>query len=125
VTTLIDGEDGVRKAIIERIRAKDLEINAVKAEQTQYRASLDQVRSKEEKAGADIPKMQEERNACYEIIKAKREEIRRLRSEFKTTEDEYWVGGCRFKRFKSRVSHAALTLSHALFIPYKLKSVDP
>lgn len=87
----INGEDGVRKAIIERIRAKDLEINAVKAEQQQYRASLDQVRSKEEKAGADIPKLQEERNACYEIIKAKREEIRRLRAEFKANEDEYWA----------------------------------
>ena len=87
----ITGEDGARKAVIERIRAKDAEINAVKAEQQQYRASLDAVRSKEEKAGADIPKMQEERNACYEIIKAKREEIRRLRAEFKTKEDEYWA----------------------------------
>ena len=44
-----------------------------------------------EKAGANIPKLQEERNACYEIIKAKREEIRRLRAEFKSTEDEYWA----------------------------------
>ena len=87
----INGEDGVRKAIIERIRAKDLEINAVKAEQQQYRATLDQVRSKEEKAGADIPKLQEERNACYEVIKAKREEIRRLRVEYKAKEDEYWA----------------------------------
>mmetsp|Transcript_39559 Transcript_39559/g.63449 ORF Transcript_39559/g.63449 Transcript_39559/m.63449 type:complete len:585 (-) Transcript_39559:270-2024(-) len=87
----ISGEDGNRKAIIERIRAKDLEINAVKAEQQQYRATLDAVRSKEEKAGADIPQMQEERNASYEIIKAKRDEIRRLRTEFKATEDEYWT----------------------------------
>lgn len=87
----ISGEDGNRKAIIERIRAKDLEINAVKAEQQQYRATLDAVRSQEEKAGADIPQMQEERNASYEIIKAKRDEIRRLRTEFKATEDEYWT----------------------------------
>ena len=62
----------------------------MKAEQGVVRAALDATRSKEEKAGADIPKMQEERNACYEVIKAKREKIRALRADFKKTQDEYW-----------------------------------
>ena len=84
------GDDGSRRAIIERLRAKDAEIDAVKAEQGVVRAALDATRSKEEKAGADIPKMQEERNACYEVIKAKREKIRALRADFKKTQDEYW-----------------------------------
>jgi uncharacterized coiled-coil DUF342 family protein len=84
------GDDGARRAIIERLRAKDAEIDAVKAEQGVVRAALDATRSKEEKAGADIPKMQEERNACYEVIKAKREKIRALRADFKKTQDEYW-----------------------------------
>ena len=79
----ISGEDGSRKAIIERLRAKDAEINAVKAEQQRIRGELDATRSKGDEVGADIPKMQEERNACYEVIKGKREEIRGLRAAHK------------------------------------------
>ena len=87
----ISGEDGSRKAIIERLRAKDAEINAVKAEQQRIRGELDATRSKGDEVGADIPKMQEERNACYEVIKGKREEIRGLRAAHKKAEDEYWT----------------------------------
>ena len=87
----ISGEDGSRKAIIERLRAKDAEINAVKAEQQRIRGELDATRSKGDEVGAELPKMQEERNACYEVIKGKREEIRGLRAAHKKAEDEYWT----------------------------------
>lgn len=86
----ISEQEGIRKAIVERLRGKDVDINGVKAEQQGYRAVLDETRSKEDAAMADIPKLQNERNKCYETIKAKREEIRRLRTEFKKAEDEHW-----------------------------------
>ena len=65
-------------AIIERLRAKDAEINAVKAEQQRIRGELDATRSKGDEVGADIPKMQEERNACYEVIKGNAGDFRAL-----------------------------------------------
>ena len=87
----VSGEDGARKSIIERLRAKDDAITAVKTEQNGFRETLNAAKEKGDKAFSDVPKLQEERNACYEIIKAKREEIRTLRAEFKQAEDAYWT----------------------------------
>ena len=87
----VSGDDGVRKSIIERLRAKDDAITAVKTEQNGFRETLNAAKEKSDKAFSDVPKLQEERNACYEVIKAKREEIRTLRAEFKQAEDAYWT----------------------------------
>jgi len=80
-----------RKLASERVKAKDAEITAVKAAIATVKSSLEETRSREEKSVSDVPAMQEERNACYEIIKAKREEIRKLRASFKKKEDQHWA----------------------------------
>jgi len=86
----ISGDDGVRKSIIDRLRAKDDAITAVKSEQNGFRGELNAAKEEGDKAFSDVPKLQEERNACYEVIKARREEIRALRAEFKKAEDAHW-----------------------------------
>ena len=86
----ISGDDGVRKSIVDRLRAKDDAITAVKSEQNGFRGELNAAKEKGDKAFSDVPKLQEERDACYEVIKARREEIRALRAEFKKAEDAHW-----------------------------------
>ena len=86
----ISGDDGNRKAIIDRLKAKDGEIDAVKAEQTTLRGELTATKKKEDKAVSDVPKLSEERGALYESIKANREKIRALRDEHKKKEDAYY-----------------------------------
>ena len=86
----ISGDDGNRKAIIDRLKAKDGEIDAVKAEQTTLRGELTATKKKEDKAVSDVPKLSEERDALYESIKANREKIRALRDEHKKKEDAYY-----------------------------------
>ena len=86
----ISGDDGNRKAIIDRLKAKDGEIDAVKAEQTTLRGELTATKKKEDKAVSDVPKLSDERDALYESIKANREKIRALRDEHKKKEDAYY-----------------------------------
>lgn len=86
----LNGDDGSRAAVVASLKQKDLEINAVKAEQNELRGALTVTKKKEDKASEGIPKLNDERNACYEVIKGKREEIRGLRAEFKKKEDEYF-----------------------------------
>ena len=86
----ISGDDGSRKAIIDRLKAKDGEIDAVKAEQTTLRGALTAAKQKEDKAVSDVPKLNDERNALYETIKANREKIRALRDAHKKKEDAYY-----------------------------------
>ena len=59
-------------------------------EQNELRGALTVTKKQEDKAGADIPGLNDERQACYEIIKAKRDEIRSLRDEHKKKEDEHF-----------------------------------
>ena len=86
----ISGDDGSRKAIIDRLKAKDGEINAVKAEQTSLRGELTETKRREDKAVSDVPKLNDERNTLYEAIKANREKIRALRDAHKKKEDAYY-----------------------------------
>ena len=86
----ITGDDGSRKAVIDRLKAKDGEIDAVKAEQTSLRGALTETKKKEDKAVSDVPKLNDERNALYETIKANREKIRALRDAHKKKEDAYY-----------------------------------
>ena len=86
----ISGDDGSRKAVIDRLKAKDGEIDAVKAEQTSLRGELTATKKKEDKAVSDVPKLNDERNALYETIKANREKIRALRDAHKKQEDAYY-----------------------------------
>jgi uncharacterized coiled-coil DUF342 family protein len=86
----ISGDDGSRKAVIDRLKAKDGEIDAVKAEQTSLRGELTATKKKEDKAVSDVPKLNDERNALYETIKANREKIRALRDAHKKKEDAHY-----------------------------------
>jgi|Transcript_8144 hypothetical protein len=86
----LNGDDGTRKAVVDKLKAKDLEITALKVEQNELRGALTVTKKQEDKAGADIPGLNDERQACYEIIKAKRDEIRSLRDEHKKKEDEHF-----------------------------------
>ena len=86
----ISGDDGSRKAVIDRLKAKDGEIDAVKAEQNSLRGELTATKKKEDKAVSDVPKLNDERNALYETIKANREKIRALRDAHKKKEDAYY-----------------------------------
>ena len=89
-----------RKTFTERIRAKDTEINALKADQAKIRSTLDASRSKDDAANADVPKLIEEKNAAYEVIKATREEMRILREAHKKEEDKYWAREKQFRAYQ-------------------------
>ena len=89
-----------RKTFSEGIRAKDAEINAVKADQAKIRSILDASKSKDDAANADVPKLIEEKNAAYEVIKATREEIRVLREAHKKEEDKYWAREKQFRAYQ-------------------------
>jgi len=86
----ISEEEGYRKVIIDRIRAKDMEIDTIKAEQVELRRMLEGFRAKEDAETADIPSLQAERSKCFELIKEFRETMRASRVEFKGLEDEYY-----------------------------------
>ena len=89
-----------RKTFSERIRAKDAEINAVKSDQAKIRSILDASKSKVDAANADVPKLIEEKNAAYEVIKATREEMRVLREAHKKEEDKYWAREKQFRAYQ-------------------------
>ena len=88
---VITAHDATRKQFMERIRAKDAEINGIKAEQAKLRSKLNEVKSKEDATIADVPTLHEEKTAAYEVIKATREEINKLRAEQKKIDDAYWA----------------------------------
>ena len=81
----------VRKGISERIRAKDAEINEVKAEQSQQRAVLEGMRTKEDAEMGDIPGMLAEKERIFEEIKATKELVNTMRAEYKVKEDAWWA----------------------------------
>lgn len=103
---LITAHDARRKACMDRIKAKDAEINSIKAEQAKIRAQLNEVKSKDDTANADVPKLIEEKNAAYEVIKAKREEINRLRAKQKKIEDNYWAREKLFRAQQKEIKQA-------------------
>ena len=103
---LITAHDARRKAFMDRIKAKDAEINSIKAEQAKLRAQLNEVKSKDDAANADVPKLIEEKNAAYEVIKAKREEINRLRAKQKKIEDNYWAREKLFRAQQKEIKQA-------------------
>jgi len=89
-----------RKTFMERIREKDAEINALKADQTKIRSTLDASKGKDDESNADVPALIEEKNAAYEVIKATREEMRVLRETHKVEEDKYWAREKQFLAFQ-------------------------
>ena len=54
------------------------------------RGELTATKKKEDKAVSDVPKLNDERNALYEMIKANREKIRALRDAHKKKEDAHY-----------------------------------
>ena len=96
----INDFESARKTFSERIRAKDAEINALKADQAKIRSILDASKSKDDAANADVPKLIEEKNVAYEVIKATREEMRVLREAHKKEEDKYWAREKQFRAYQ-------------------------
>lgn len=88
-----------RKSQMDKIKAKDAEINSIKAEQSKIRATLDGDKSKIDEKNADVPSLTEEKNAVYQEIKKVREDINKLYAEQKIIEDAYWV---REKAFRAQ-----------------------
>jgi uncharacterized coiled-coil DUF342 family protein len=86
----IAGDETARKAVVQKLKTKDSEIDVLKKEQNELRNALTATKKKEDLAGGDIPKLNDERDACYEVIKGLREQIRGLRDEFKKKEDTYF-----------------------------------
>jgi uncharacterized coiled-coil DUF342 family protein len=87
---LAGGEDG-RKELVERLKAKDTEINAVKAERSGVQAALAAVRAKDEAAVADLPALQEERNKVWEALSASRQALRKHKEAHKAAEEGWWA----------------------------------
>ena len=87
----INESEALRKMISERIKAKDMEISAVKAEQSEARGVLDTFRSKESAELGDIPTMNAEKDKLYQQIKQTRETVQELRTAFKAKEDAWWA----------------------------------
>ena len=87
----LQGDDSIRRAIVERIKEQDNIINENKALEAKQKQVLDAIRAKEDAQVADIPALANERNEAYEIIREAREAVRNLRAQFKQKEDEYYA----------------------------------
>ena len=103
---IITAHDATRKGCLDRIRAKDAEINSIKAEQAKIRSKLNDVKSKDDAANADVPKLNEEKSAAYEKIKATREQINKLRAEQKKIDDQYWAQEKLFRAQQKEIKQA-------------------
>jgi hypothetical protein len=87
---LSDGDEG-RKALVDRIKAKDGEVEAVKAQKNALQAQLQAQRSKEEALVGDLPALQAEREATWTALQAARAAQRQLRDQHKAAEDVWWA----------------------------------
>lgn len=87
---LNDGDEG-RKALVDRIKAKDAEVEAVKAQKNALQAQLQAQRSKEEALVGDLPALQAEREATWTALQATRAAQRQLRDQHKAAEDVWWA----------------------------------
>ncbi len=84
------GNQDARASLVERLRAKDAEITAVKADRTAVQAALAAVRAKEDAHVAGLPALHEERNKIWEALCAARDAGRKTRDAFKAQEDAWW-----------------------------------
>ena len=87
---LTDGDDS-RKALVDRIKAKDAEVEAVKAQRSVLQSQLQAQKSKEEALVADLPTLQTEREATWTALQAARAAQRQLRDQHKAAEDVWWA----------------------------------
>jgi len=94
---LSDGDDA-RKALVERINAKNAEVEAIKAERTALQAQLGEKRAKDEALMADVPALQTEREATWAALQASRAQLRQLREQHKAAEDAWWANEKLFRQ---------------------------
>ena len=85
------GGDEARKELVERIRAKDAEITAVRGERTALQATLQAARDKADAHVAGLPAMLEERNKTWEALRAARDAGRAARDAHQVLEDAWWA----------------------------------
>ena len=85
------GSEDARKELVERIRAKDAEITAAKADKAAVQATLSAARAKEESHVAGLPALHEERDKVWQAVRACRDAVRKLRDEHKAEEDVWWA----------------------------------
>ncbi|CAM6079092.1 unnamed protein product [Sphagnum tenellum] len=83
-------DEGSRSALVEKIKEKDQLLNSLKDQEQQQRKILADIREKEASQTVDILALIDERNSAFEKMKALRYEVKELRAEFRTKEDEFW-----------------------------------
>ncbi|CAK9200221.1 unnamed protein product [Sphagnum troendelagicum] len=83
-------DEGSRSALVEKIKEKDQLLNSLKDQEQQQRQILADIREKEASQTVDILALIDERNSAFEKMKALRYEVKELRAEFRTKEDEFW-----------------------------------
>jgi uncharacterized coiled-coil DUF342 family protein len=81
------GSEEHRKELVERIRAKDGEITAAKADKAAVQATLSAARAKDDVHTAGLPALHEERDKVWQAVRASRDAVRKLRDEHKAQED--------------------------------------
>ena len=85
------GAEDARKELVERIRAKDAEITAAKADKAAVQATLSAARAKEDAHVAGLPALHEERDKVWQSVRSCRDAVRKLRDEHKAQEDVWWA----------------------------------
>lgn len=66
----LSGEESSRGEVLERIRQKDAQINAIKAQEAEQRRLLNSIRDKEQSHTADIPALQQVQQRSLEATRS-------------------------------------------------------
>ncbi|GAQ86004.1 hypothetical protein KFL_002640250 [Klebsormidium nitens] len=86
----LSGEESSRGEVLERIRQKDAQINAIKAQESEQRRLLNSIRDKEQSHTADIPGLHQERSELYDKISELKKQGYELRQQFRAKEQEWY-----------------------------------
>eukprot|EP00243_Klebsormidium_subtile_P009245 TRINITY_DN4581_c0_g1_i1.p1 TRINITY_DN4581_c0_g1~~TRINITY_DN4581_c0_g1_i1.p1 ORF type:complete len:537 (+),score=266.82 TRINITY_DN4581_c0_g1_i1:151-1761(+) len=86
----LSGEESSRGEVLERIRQKDAQINAIKAQESEQRRLLNSIREKEQSHTADIPGLHQERSELYDKISELKKQGYELRQQFRAKEQEWY-----------------------------------
>lgn len=64
----LKGTDGTRQLILDRLKACDDHLSAIKSEEEKQRANMSELRGKEAARSQDIPALAKERDECRQIL---------------------------------------------------------
>ncbi|KAK9804196.1 hypothetical protein WJX72_000615 [[Myrmecia] bisecta] len=83
-------DENVRIQIVERLKACDDKLNAIKGQEEGLRTELNAIRAREQEQTADIPSLIEERNECREVINAAYTAVKEIRAAHRAKVDEFY-----------------------------------